>query len=92
MNGIREFRERLSQAEPQVPCCGGSDHHTRDNLHCRKDRTGIDRYESSFTEGFGLEFKHFTTLWDRMGAWAPRRLSLDAWGEGVCRESLGHEH
>ena len=40
-----------------------------------------------FAEGFGMDANHFTPLWDRMGAWAPRRLSLDPWTEGVCRKS-----
>jgi hypothetical protein len=47
-----------------------------------------DRLQLVFSEGFGMDQNHFTPLWDRMGAWAPRRLSLDPWGKGVCRESL----
>jgi hypothetical protein len=46
-----------------------------------------DRIQLVFSEGFGMDQNHFTPLWDRMGAWAPRRLSLDPWGKGVCRES-----
>ena len=44
-----------------------------------------DRLQLVFSEGFGMDQNHFTPLWDRMGAWAPRRLSLDPWGKGVCR-------
>ena len=44
------------------------------------------RLQLVFSEGFGMDSNHFTPLWDRMGAWAPRRLSLDPWGEGVCCE------
>jgi hypothetical protein len=47
-----------------------------------------DRVQLVFSEGFGMDQNHFTPLWDRMGAWAPRRLSLDPWGKGVCRESI----
>jgi len=46
-----------------------------------------DRIQLIFSEGFGMDQNHFTPLWDRMGAWAPRRLSLDPWTKGVCRES-----
>jgi len=46
-----------------------------------------DRIQLVFSEGFGMDQNHFTPLWDRMGAWAPRRLSLDPWGKGVCCES-----
>jgi hypothetical protein len=45
------------------------------------------RVQLVFAEGFGMDANHFTPLWDRMGAWAPRRLSLDPWGEDVCCES-----
>ena len=47
-----------------------------------------DRIQVVFSEGFGMDQNHFTPLWDRVGAWAPRRLSLDPWGKGVCRESV----
>jgi hypothetical protein len=46
-----------------------------------------DRLQLVFSEGFGMDQNHFTPLWDRMGAWAPRRLNLDPWAKGVCRES-----
>ena len=46
------------------------------------------RVQLVFTEGFGMDANHFTPLWDRIGAWAPRRLSLDPWGDDVCRESF----
>lgn len=42
------------------------------------------RVQLVFAEGFGMDSNHFTALWDRIGAWAPRRLALDPWGEGVC--------
>lgn len=44
------------------------------------------RVQLVFAEGFGMDSNHFTPLWDRIGAWAPRRLGLDPWGDGVCRE------
>jgi len=44
------------------------------------------RVQLVFAEGVGLDSNHFTPLWDRMGAWAPRRLALDPWGADVCRE------
>lgn len=34
-----------------------------------------------------MDANHFTPLWDRIGAWAPRRLALDPWGEDVCCKS-----
>lgn len=43
-----------------------------------------------FTDNFGLEGNHFVPMWDRMGAWPPRRLSLDPW-DRACRESPGEE-
>jgi hypothetical protein len=45
-----------------------------------------DRIQLIFQEGYKLESNHFTPLWDRVGAWAPRRLSLDPWEENVCRK------
>lgn len=45
-----------------------------------------ERAQLIFLEGFGMDQNHFTPLWDRMGAWAPRRLSLDPWDVGVCRK------
>jgi hypothetical protein len=44
------------------------------------------RVQLVFSEGFSMDANHFTPLWDRMGAWAPRRLGLDPWAEGMCRE------
>lgn len=44
------------------------------------------RVQLVFTEGYSMDSNHFTPLWDRVGAWAPRRLSLDPWQEGECRE------
>ena len=44
------------------------------------------RVQLVFVEGFGMDQNHFTPLWDRVGAWAPRRLGLDPWEEGVCCE------
>jgi hypothetical protein len=41
-----------------------------------------------FADQYGMDGNHFTALWDRIGAWAPRRLVLDPWKEGECRESL----
>jgi hypothetical protein len=47
------------------------------------------RVQLVFAEGFGMDSNHFTPLWDRIGAWAPRRLGLDPWGDGVCRKCIG---
>ena len=44
------------------------------------------RVQLVFSEGFSMDANHFTPLWDRVGAWAPRRLSLDPWGDEICRE------
>lgn len=46
------------------------------------------RVQLVFTEGYSMDGNHFTPLWDRVGAWAPRRLSLDPWQEGECCEWL----
>ncbi|WRT65395.1 uncharacterized protein IL334_002338 [Kwoniella shivajii] len=48
------------------------------------------RVQLVFVEGFGMDTNHFTPLWDRMGAWAPRRLSLDPWTEGTCLTNTIH--
>ncbi|WWC59922.1 uncharacterized protein I303_102484 [Kwoniella dejecticola CBS 10117] len=48
------------------------------------------RVQLVFVEGFGMDQNHFTPLWDRMGAWAPRRLSLDPWAEGTCLTNAIH--
>ena len=42
------------------------------------------RVQLVFAEGYGMDSNHFTPLWDRVGAWAPRRLSLDPWTENTC--------
>ncbi|KAL7418598.1 hypothetical protein Q5752_007056 [Cryptotrichosporon argae] len=49
-----------------------------------------DRVQLVFAEGYGMDANHFTPLWDRVGAWAPRRLSLDPWGENVCLTNTIH--
>lgn len=43
------------------------------------------RVQLVFSDDYGIEANHFVSMWDRMGAWAPRRLSLDPW-ENECRE------
>jgi hypothetical protein len=43
------------------------------------------RVQLVFNDDYGIEANHFVSMWDRMGAWAPRRLSLDPW-ENECRE------
>ncbi|KAK6906892.1 hypothetical protein I204_00305 [Kwoniella mangroviensis CBS 8886] len=48
------------------------------------------RVQLVFVEGYGMDSNHFTPLWDRMGAWAPRRLSLDPWTEGTCLTNAIH--
>ncbi|WVF66739.1 hypothetical protein IAT40_001481 [Kwoniella sp. CBS 6097] len=48
------------------------------------------RVQLVFVEGFGMDSNHFTPLWDRMGAWAPRRLSLDPWRKGTCLTNTIH--
>ncbi|WWC68932.1 uncharacterized protein I206_102868 [Kwoniella pini CBS 10737] len=48
------------------------------------------RVQLVFVEGFGMDQNHFTPLWDRIGAWAPRRLSLDPWIEGTCLTNAIH--
>lgn len=47
------------------------------------------RLQLVFNDKFGMDGNHFTPLWDRVGAWAPRRLSLDPWVEGECCEWRG---
>jgi hypothetical protein len=44
------------------------------------------RVQIVFADQYGMDGNHFTALWDRIGAWAPRRLILDPWREGECRE------
>lgn len=41
----------------------------------------------AFTDLYGIEQNHFASLWDRMGAWPPRRLSLDPFEPGTTRTS-----
>ncbi|OCF42522.1 hypothetical protein I317_03638 [Kwoniella heveanensis CBS 569] len=48
------------------------------------------RVQLVFVEGYGMDSNHFTALWDRMGAWAPRRLSLDPWKKGTCLTNTIH--
>ncbi|WWC87572.1 uncharacterized protein L201_002462 [Kwoniella dendrophila CBS 6074] len=48
------------------------------------------RVQLVFVEGFGMDSNHFTPLWDRIGAWAPRRLTLDPWTEGTCLTNAIH--
>jgi len=43
-----------------------------------------ERLQLVFADDFGMDANHFTPLYDRMGAWAPRRLALDPWAEGEC--------
>ena len=45
------------------------------------------RVQLVFADEYGMDGNHFTALWDRIGAWAPRRLVLDPWRSGECRES-----
>lgn len=45
------------------------------------------RVQLVFADEYGMDGNHFTALWDRVGAWAPRRLVLDPWHEGECRKS-----
>lgn len=45
-----------------------------------------ERLQLVFTDDFGMDKNHFTPLYDRIGAWAPRRLTLDPWRKGECRE------
>ncbi|KAL1410119.1 hypothetical protein Q8F55_004122 [Vanrija albida] len=48
------------------------------------------RVQVVFNDEFGMDGNHFTPLWDRVGAWAPRRLSLDPWAEGECLTNTIH--
>lgn len=43
------------------------------------------RVQLVFADEYGMDGNHFTALWDRIGAWAPRRLVLDPWRKGECR-------
>jgi hypothetical protein len=45
------------------------------------------RVQIVFADQYGMDGNHFTALWDRIGAWAPRRLVLDPWREGKCCKS-----
>jgi len=42
------------------------------------------RVQIVFADQYGMDGNHFTALWDRIGAWAPRRLVLDPWRDGEC--------
>ncbi|RXK35673.1 hypothetical protein M231_07046 [Tremella mesenterica] len=60
-------------------------------IAARTEPAFIDtRVQLVFKDEFSLEGNHFTPLWDRMGAWAPRRLALDPWTEGVCLTNTIH--
>ncbi|WVQ77816.1 hypothetical protein IAR50_007506 [Cryptococcus sp. DSM 104548] len=48
------------------------------------------RMQLVFTDNFDMDRNHFTPLWDRIGAWAPRRLRLDPWNEGECFTNAIH--
>jgi hypothetical protein len=43
------------------------------------------RVQLVFNDDYGIEANHFVSMWDKIGAWAPRRLSLDPW-DNECRE------
>lgn len=45
------------------------------------------RVQMVFADEYGMDGNYFTALWDRIGAWAPRRLVLDPWRNGECSES-----
>jgi hypothetical protein len=45
------------------------------------------RVQIVFADQYGMDGNHFTALWDRIGAWAPRRLVLDPWQDGECCKS-----
>jgi hypothetical protein len=45
------------------------------------------RVQLVFADEYGMDGNHFTPLWDRIGAWAPRRLVLDPWRDGECSKS-----
>lgn len=47
-----------------------------------------ERVQLVFTDDFEIEKNHFTTLWERMGAWPPRRLSIDPFEAGTTCEPL----
>lgn len=46
------------------------------------------RVQLVFADDYGMDANHFTPLWDRIGTWAPRRLTLDPWRKGECCESI----
>ncbi|ORX36448.1 hypothetical protein BD324DRAFT_580795 [Kockovaella imperatae] len=48
------------------------------------------RAQLVFVEGYNMDSNRYTPLWDRVGAWAPRRLALDPWEEGVCLTNAIH--
>lgn len=45
-----------------------------------------ERLQLVFTDNYGMDKNHFTPLYNRIGAWAPRRLTLDPWRKGECCE------
>ncbi len=48
-----------------------------------------EKLQLAFADEFDLERNHFTPLWDRVGAWPPRRLSVDPWEpETSCKSIL----
>lgn len=42
------------------------------------------RVQLVFNDDYGIEANHFVSMWDKIGAWAPRRLSLDPWDNECC--------
>ncbi|ORY27682.1 hypothetical protein BCR39DRAFT_537907 [Naematelia encephala] len=48
------------------------------------------RVQLVFSDEFGMDNNHFTPLWDRIGAWPPKRLILDPWTEGTCLTNAIH--
>ena len=47
-----------------------------------------DRVQVVFDDDFGVEGNHFVPMWDRIGAWAPRRLGLDPWKNECLSRSI----
>lgn len=44
-----------------------------------------ERVQLAFSDEFELERNHFSEVWDRVGAWPPRRLHLDPFEPGTTR-------
>ncbi len=40
----------------------------------------------AFSDKFGLDHNHYSSLWDRIGSRQPRRLSLDPYESGTTRK------